>query len=146
MTLWSLGLVRSRDDLKDDELPSVTSIPKVTWPFDYVSCEITSQPKIIISLLLQCLWPPNMLLLWSYGIAKLHDKLKLLYLHYRNITKCVKMMTYLEWIQPLKSHDHIITWSCKMMWQTKIITYPLTKCLWLSILAGWEYTIRSFLP
>ena len=135
MTLWSLGLVRSRDDLKDDDLPSVTSIPKVTWPFDYVSCEITSQPKIIISLLLQCLWPPNMLLLWSFGIAKLHDKLKLLYLHYRNITKCVKMMTYLEWIQPLKSHDHIITWSCKLMWQTKIITYLLTKCLWLSILA-----------
>ena len=38
---------------------------------------------------------------------------------------------------PIKSHDHIIMWSCRIKWQTKIIIYPLTQCLWLSILAEW---------
>ena len=51
-------------------------------------------------------------------------------------TKRGRMMTSLEWPLPIKSHDHIITWSCKITWQTKIITNPLTQRLWLSSLAG----------
>ena len=44
-------------------------------------------------------------------------------------------MTYLDWLLPMKSDDYIITWSCKIKWQTKIMIYPLIHCLWLSILA-----------
>ena len=55
-------------------------------------------------------------------------------------TKRGRMMTYLAWILPINSHDHIITWSCKITWQTKIIIYPLTQCPWLSILAAWGDT------
>ena len=60
-------------------------------------------------------------------------------------TKYGKIMSYLECFLPIKAHDHIITWSCKIMWQNKIIIYPLTQCLWLSILAGEEYTMSSSL-
>ena len=59
-------------------------------------------------------------------------------------TKCGRTITYLEWLIPTNSHDHIITWSCKIMWQTKILIYPSTQCLWLSILAEWD--IRWQLP
>ena len=58
-------------------------------------------------------------------------------------TKPGRMMSYLEWLLLIKSHDHIITWSCKITRQTKIIIYPLTQCLWLSILAGWGYTMSG---
>ena len=61
-------------------------------------------------------------------------------------TKLGKMTTYLEWLLPINSHDRIITWSCKIPWQSKIIIYLLTLCLWLSVLVGWQYTMRSFLP
>ena len=63
-------------------------------------------------------------------------------------TKRGRVMTYLGWLLPIRSHDHIITWSCNITWQTKIITYPLIKCIciWLSVLAEWGYTVRSFLP
>ena len=59
-------------------------------------------------------------------------------------TKRGRMMTYLERLLPIKSNGHINTWSCNITWQTKIIIYSLTQCLWQSILAGWGYTIRSF--
>ena len=59
------------------------------------------------------------------------------------VTKLGRMVTYLEWLLPIKSRDHIITWFCKITWKTKIITYPLTQWLRLSILAGWAYTMRS---
>ena len=35
------------------------------------------------------------------------------------------MLTYLLWLLPMKSHDHIITCSHEITWQTKIILYPL---------------------
>ena len=56
------------------------------------------------------------------------------------------MVTYHEWLLPMKTHDHKITWSCKITWQTKSITYPLTQYLWLLIFARWGYMFRSFLP
>ena len=36
------------------------------------------------------------------------------------VTKLDRIMTYLEWFLPIKWHYDIITWSCKIMWQTKI--------------------------
>ena len=50
--------------------------------------------------------------------------------------KLGSMMTYFEWLLPIKSHNHIIIWSCKITWQTKIS--PVRQCLWLPILAGWD--------
>ena len=73
---------------------------KLTWPFRLWSCEITWQSEIIVSLVPQCLWPPNVAswwlamrsfnswcysTLWSRNVARSHDKLKLLYLHYQNV-------------------------------------------------------------
>ena len=40
-------------------------------------------------------------------------------------TKQDRLTTYLEWPLPIKSHDHIITWFCNIMWQTKITIYAL---------------------
>ena len=90
-------------------------------------------------------------IIWRYNHVVLWD-------HMTNLKHCVSttimlmatkygwVMTYLAWRLPMKSHDHIIRWSCKIIWQTRIIMYRLTQCLWLSTLAGWRYTIRSFLP
>ena len=39
-------------------------------------------------------------------------------------TELGRVMTYLEWFLPIKSHDHIITWSYKITWQTNINIYP----------------------
>ena len=79
-------------------LPWWTPANKVTWPFDYM-------------------------VLWDH-VTK--------YKHYISstappmATKLGRMMTYLDWLLPIKSHDHMITWSCKITWQTKVIIYPLT--------------------
>ena len=54
-------------------------------------------------------------------------------------TKLGRMMNYLEGLLRIKLYDRIITWSCKITWQTNIIINPLTQCLWLSVLAGWRY-------
>ena len=54
-------------------------------------------------------------------------------------TKLGRMMTYLEWLLPIKSHEHTIMWSCKIMSRTKIIIYPLIQCSWLSIWAEFSF-------
>ena len=59
-------------------------------------------------------------------------------------TKLGRMITYLEQNLPIKSQDHIIMLSCKIMRETKIIT--LTQCQSLSILSEWEHTMTSSLP
>ena len=98
-------------------------------------CEITWQPKIITSLLPQCLWPPNLAswwlammgfhtcysTVWSRGIAKSRDTLKSLYLHYHNFYDHKMCQDDgLPWVTATqKSHDHSITW------EIKIATYPL---------------------
>ena len=37
-------------------------------------------------------------------------------------TKFGRMITCLDWLQPIKTHDPSITWSSKIAWQTKIIS------------------------
>ena len=44
------------------------------------------------------------------------------------VTKLRRMVSYLEELLPIKSYDASILWSCKVMWQTKIITPP-PECL-----------------
>ena len=89
--------------------------PLITW-----SCEITWKSNITISPLPQSLYLPNLArwrlvmrdfyscysILWSCGLARSGNKLKLLYLHYHSIlaTKFGRMETL-----PIKSNDHTIT-------------------------------------
>ena len=61
-------------------------------------------------------------------------------------TKFGRIVTSLEWLPPIKSRNHIITWSCEITLQTKIIIYVPEQCLWLTNLAGWGYKMRTFLP
>ena len=53
-------------------------------------------------------------------------------------------VTYLEWLQHLKSHEPLITWSCKIMKQTKIIVSPVLQCVWPLNFAEWWLTIRGY--
>ena len=64
-----------------------------------------------------------------------------LYLHYHNIYghKIWQDDNLHRVTSTIKSHDHIITWSCKIMWQAKIIIYPLIQCLWPSVLAELQW-------
>ena len=40
-----------------------------------------------------------------------------------------RMVTYLDGILPIKSHDPLITWSPEITWKTKAITSPMLPCL-----------------
>ena len=44
-------------------------------------------------------------------------------------TKPGRMMSFPSGPIAIKSHDPLITWSCKITWQTKTIS-PLPQCLW----------------
>ena len=122
---------------------------------------ITWLTDTVISLLTWCLWLLNLagwqvimmesslyshMALWSHCFTRSCYKLKP-YLHYQNAfgPKRGRKMIYLEQILTIKSHGHIIMWSCEITWDTKIIIYPLPQCLWLPNLARWEYTMRNFL-
>ena len=85
-------------------------------------------------------WTYNHVVLWDHMTNQKHMSTTTMH----KATKHGRMMAYLEWFLPIKSHDCIIMWSCKITWQTNII-YPLTHFLWLSILTGWGNTMRSFL-
>ena len=61
---------------------------------------------------------------WSLGIVKSRDKLK----HISTITmplatKLRRMVTYLNGLLPIRSNNCLITWSCKVTLQTKIIIF-----------------------
>ena len=51
-------------------------------------------------------------------------------------TKLGWVVTYQEGLPPIKSHDPLIIWFCKIIWQTKIIITPLPKWLWSPDFAG----------
>ena len=58
---------------------------------------------------------------WSSGLVRSPDKLKSLYLHYHSAymaTKLGRMVAYLDGLHPMKSHDSLITWSCKITEKT----------------------------
>ena len=50
-------------------------------------------------------------------------------------TKIGRMVTYIDRVLPINSHDHIITSSWEITCQTKNIISPLPQCLWLQNLA-----------
>ena len=42
-------------------------------------------------------------------------------------TKVGRVVTYHEGLPPIKSHDRLITWSCKITGQTKFVITPLPE-------------------
>ena len=58
-------------------------------------------------------------------------------------TKLGRMVTYLECLPPIKVLIPLVTWSCKISWQTKTIIYPLPQCLWPPDLPVWWLTLRG---
>ena len=61
------------------------------------------------------------------------------------------MVTYFERLLTIKSFYALITWSCKVKWQTKIIIYPQAECPWLHTwqnhnLARWATTYKVTPP
>ena len=51
-------------------------------------------------------------------------------------TKLRRMVTYLDQLAPVESHYPLITWSCEITGQTKIIS-PLPQSLWSPNSARW---------
>ena len=52
-------------------------------------------------------------------------------------TRLGRMVTFLDVLLPIKSHDSLIMWPCEITWQTKTTISPLSECLWPPNLAGW---------
>ena len=85
---------------------------------------------------------------WSYNHVILWD-------HVTDLKHCISMTTIpmaknetrwcFTWTDFYPSSQMtIITWPCKITWQTKIITYPLAHCLWLSVLVSFHDVTRFF--
>ena len=133
-------------------LPINSHDPLITWP-----CEITWQTKTIISQLPQCQCPPNLTRWWLTRWAPTHNVTRLFGLvvfrdhmtnwnHYISNTtmpmsdKFGRLVTDLEGLVRIMLPDPFVTWSCKIMWQTKTIISPPPQCLWLLNMAGWWLT------
>ena len=58
-------------------------------------------------------------------------------------TKLSRMIAHLDELLPIKSHDSLITWSCDITWQDKVITSPLPQCLWPWNLVGWWLILKG---
>ena len=63
--------------------------------------------------------------------------------HYISTTRVImtakhgRMVTYFKRLLAIKSFYALITWSWKIMWQTKTIIPPQPQCLWPPNLLGW---------
>ena len=113
--------------------------PLITW-----SCKVTWQTKIIIFPQPECLWlqtwQNNDLPWWvpTYKVTSTFDHMVLQdHVTMSMATKLARMVIYLDRLLIIKSCKTLITWSCKVMWQTKTITSLLQECLWETNLAEW---------
>ena len=64
----------------------------------------------------------------------------------RHVHQICQVVDLPERAPPIKSHDHLFTWSCEIMWETWNIVFPLPECLWAPNLVGWWLTLRSSYP
>ena len=108
----------------------------ITW-----SSKVTLQTKIIIYPQPECLslqnWQNENL---TYKVTSPFDHMVLQdHVQTKTIlsplplsltTKLARMMIYLDRLLIIKSYKALITWSCKVTWQTEIIISLLQKCLW----------------
>ena len=125
------------------------------------SCKITWKFKTNISSLSQCTWPTNLAGWWltrrssfplshSHLVLRDHETNQNYYISVITMPKASKlsrMVTYLEELSPIKSYDHLVTWSCETTWQTKSIISPLPHCLLPPNVVGWwlSYKLKPLL-
>ena len=57
-----------------------------------------------------------------------------------------RMVTCLEKLPSIRSHDHLVSWSCEERRQTKIIINTLLQFLWPPNMVGCWLTLRQLLP
>ena len=57
--------------------------------------------------------------------------------------KVKRMVSHLDRISPIKSHNPLIAWFWKITWQTKAIVSPLPQCLLPSYLERWWLYFRA---
>ena len=116
-SLWSCNFLKSPDKLKtfylhyqsacshqtwqDFNLLWWATAHKVTWHFDHVVLE-------------------DQLTNWNHYVSPTKVPMA---------TKLGRIVTHLDGLLPIKSHDPLITRSCKITWFTKTITSPLLQCL-----------------
>ena len=78
-----------------------------------------------------------------YRVVAYHEGLPSIKSHNPMVTKFGRMVTYLDGLLLIKSHDRLIRWSCKITWQTKIITSPLSQCSCSPNLVEWWLTLKG---
>ena len=100
---------------KTDNLPRWAPTYKVTWPF-------------------YCMTFHDHVTNWNYYISNTTVPI---------VTKLGRMVNYFNQLLPLKLLNHLVTWSCYIMWKTKTIIFSLLQCLWTPNLVGWWLTLRD---
>ena len=60
--------------------------------------------------------------------------------------KLGRVETYLERFQPIKLHNPLTMWPCKITWQIKNIVSLLPTCLWPPKLTEWWLILRGSFP
>ena len=61
-------------------------------------------------------------------------------------TKLGRIVTYLGWLLPIMLPIPLVTWACKITWQTKTAISPIPQYPWSSNVAGWLLTMRCSHP
>ena len=54
-----------------------------------------------------------------------------------------RIVTHLDGLLLMKSHESLITWSYEITWQTKTIICPLPQYLWQPNLPGWRLALSG---
>ena len=153
MVFWDQGKLKS---FSTTTVPMATKLDRMVTYLDGLlhiklhdrlirwSCDITWQSKVV-SPLPQCLWPPNLTRLgltmrcfypWCYSILWWRGPM----IPPLPQSKFGTMVTYLDSLLLIEPNDHIITWFCKIMWQTKTIISSLPPYLWSQNSVGWWLT------
>ena len=57
-----------------------------------------------------------------------------------------RMVTYIDGLPPIKSHNPLITWSCEITWQTESIIISTPECLRQPNLTGCWLALRGLYP
>ena len=70
--------------------------------------------------------------LYLLGPARSCDKLKATYIHPHNTysDKLGRVVIYHDELLPIKTHDILSTWACKITWKTKNSIFLLPQYLW----------------
>ena len=110
MTLWSGDLLKSPDKLKQLYHHYHGAYGHETWYSRDILCEA-----------------PNHKVIWCFDHVACTVTWQKSFFH-NQIAYCYKlgrMVPYLDEFPPIKSHHPLITWSCKITWQTKTIISTL---------------------